>query len=167
MNASRTIRRAFQDVLWDENIPYVKSISEADDVIIDLYNGGKLDVVMSSDMDYLVAGVQYLWIPSHKGIFWFEEVVLNDILRCEEISLAQLNEIGTLCTLYGILCEKAFTWIRHYGSIKSIMMSKSLTFNKSTSENIEYEVERLKPQEVYSRIRPDHLERVKDILDNL
>lgn len=160
-NATRTIRRAFQDVLWDEEIPYVKSISEADDVIIDLYFGEKLDVVMSSDMDYLVAGIGRLWIPSQKGIFWFEEILLDDVLVGEEMTRPQLLDMGALSVEYGVHCDTAFTWLRHYGSLQVILKSPSININKHTEQDF-----RFKPQEVYSRIRPDHLERVKSILDS-
>lgn len=160
-NATRTIRRAFQDVLWDEEIPYVKSISEADDVIIDLYAGEKLDVVMSSDMDYLVAGIGRLWIPSQKGIFWFEEILLDDVLVGEEMTKPQLLDMGTLSVDYGVHCDTAFTWLRHYGSLQVILKSPSININRESQQD-----SRFKPQEVYSRIRPDHLERVKSILDS-
>lgn len=164
--ASRNIRRAFQDLLWDENIPYVKSISEADDVLIDLFNGGKLDIIMSSDMDYLAAGVQRLWIPSQKGIYWFEEIYLDEVVKGEEISAVQFMELGVLCTEYKIPCETAFTWFRHYGSMEAILKStiKGQVFNLI---NIQNGLKRFKPEPMYSRIRPDHFERVNEFLEAL
>jgi 5'-3' exonuclease len=166
-HVSRNVRRAFQDVLWDENIPYAKSTCEADDVLIDLYTGGKLDVIMSSDMDYLVAGVERLWIPSQKGNFWFEEIILSDVVHGETISTEQFIEAGILCTLTDVHCSKAFTWIRYYGSIKGILQSNTLTVPEFTMAEYELKRERLKAYEPYSRIRADHLERVIGFLDNL
>lgn len=164
--ASRDIRRAFQDILWNENIPYVKSISEADDVLIDLFNAGKLDIVMSSDMDYLVAGISCLWIPSQKGTYWFETIYLNDVLKGEDISISQFMELGVLSTEYKIPCETAFTWLRHYGSTEAIL--KSRIKGKEFSLNIiENGLKRFKAGSEYSRIRPDHLERVIEFLNTL
>jgi len=164
--ASRTIRRAFQDVLWDEGIPYVKSMSEADDVLIDLFNGGKLDVVMSSDMDYLVAGVKSMWIPSQKGIFWFEKIHLDEVLKGEDITTEQFMEIGVLSATYGVQCETAFTWLRHYGSTELILQSTIKT-PSFTLTDIQQGTKRFKAEAIYSRIRPDHLERVKEFLEAL
>jgi 5'-3' exonuclease len=166
-HVSRNVRRAFQDVLWDENIPYAKSTGEADDALIDLYTAGKLDVIMSSDMDYLVAGVTRLWIPSQKGNFWFEEILLSDVTHGETITTEQFIEAGVLCTVTDVHCSKAFTWIRHYGSVKGILQNNTL--NTATFTLAEYELkrERLKAYEPYSRIREDHLERVIGFLDGL
>jgi len=166
-HVSRTIRRAFQDVLWDESIPYAKSTGEADDVLIDLYAGGKLDVIMSSDMDYLVGGVNRLWIPSHKGNFWFEEILLSDVLHGEVFTTEQFVEAGVLCTLTNIHCATAFTWIRHYGSVKGILQSNSLPKLGFTIDEYTVKRERLKALEAYSRIRQDHLERVVLFLETL
>lgn len=164
--ASRNIRRAFQDVLWDESIHYVKSLSEADDVLIDLYSAGKLDIIMSSDMDYLVAGVKHLWIPSQKGTFWFEEVCLDEVLKGEELNLEQFMEVGVLCTKYEIPCETAFTWLRHYESALNIPNTRT-KLKELSVEDMQQGVQRFKPEPVYSRIRPDHLLRVIEYLDTL
>jgi 5'-3' exonuclease len=165
--ASRTIRRAFQDLLWDESIPYVKSLSEADDVLIDLYTAGKLDVVMSSDMDYLASGVNQLWIPSKKGTYWFEEICLEEVLKGEEITLEQFMEIGVLSTKYEVSCETAFTWLRYYSSCAKILESRVSKAPAFTLEDIQHGIQRFKAEPVYSRIRPDHLERVVEFLDAL
>jgi 5'-3' exonuclease len=37
---TRELRQEFQGLLWEANIPYVKSISEADDVLVDLFAAG-------------------------------------------------------------------------------------------------------------------------------
>ena len=164
--ASRAIRRAFQDLLWDEGIPYVKSISEADDVLIDLFNGGKLDVIMSSDMDYLAAGIKCIWIPSQKGIYWFEEIQLDEVLKGEDITTEQFTEIGFLSTDYKVQCDIAFTWLRHYGSIEAVLQS-TIKRPPFTLIDIQNGVKRFKAQPIYSRIRPDHFERVTEFLEAL
>jgi hypothetical protein len=165
-HASRTVRRAFQDVLWDEEIPYAKSMSEADDVLIDLYKAGKLDVILSSDMDYLAAGVERLWIPSHKGIFWAEEIILTDVLVGEDLTIEHFMDVGAICGVAPHLpCQTVFTWLRHYGSIEAILASTLRT--SMTLAAVQQARERFKACPAYSRIRPDHLERVVLFLETL
>jgi 5'-3' exonuclease len=166
-HVSRNVRRAFQDVLWDEELPYAKSTGEADDVLIDLYAAGKLDVIMSSDMDYLVGGVKRLWIPSQKGNFWFEEIFLDDVLQGETIDAEQFIQAGVFCTLTDVHCATAFTWIRHYGSVNTILQNNTLNKDGFTEDDYILKRERLKAYDKYSRIRPDHLERVVLFLESL
>ena len=174
---TRDLRRAFQEELWIAEIPYVKSVSEADDVLVDLVNGGKLDVVLSTDMDYLLSGVQTLWVPTTKGLFQFEELSLDSILRGEGLTEIGFLDAGLLCGTeerhgaQGIPCIQAFTLIRHYGCLEGILDSavkdpvvramfpdmEAVIAARATAA----------PNEAYSRIRPDHLIRVKDFLDSL
>jgi 5'-3' exonuclease len=162
-NISRNLRRAFQDLLWESNVPYVKSLSEADDVIIDLFKGGKLDVIVSSDMDYIIAGIKCLWIPSKQGPLTFEEIFLDSVLNGENMDVQQLMQVGVLAGLNNIHCDTAFTWIRYYGSIQNIQKTNLLAGISLDA----LELNRFMNKPVYSRIRPDHLERVKDFLDVL
>ena len=60
---TREIRHTVQQALWDMEIPYMKANAEADDALSELVGSGKLDVVVSSDMDFLLSGVPRLWIP--------------------------------------------------------------------------------------------------------
>jgi flap endonuclease-1 len=171
---TRDTRRAFQDELWKVGIPYVKSLSEADDVLIDLCAGGKLDVVLSSDMDYLLGGVPRLWIPCRRGDYMLEEICLEEVLKGEELTQEKLTDIGLLCGTdeqrSGVPCHTAFTWIRFYGSIEALKKSKvgDVACKMFPSEE---ELARLRQARmakgVYERIRPDHLERVKEFLDTL
>lgn len=177
---TRTARRAFQEELWKESIPYIKSLSEADDVLIDLCSAGKIDVVLTTDMDYILGGAKCLWIPTWKDTFYFEEIVLDDVLSGEGITQASLLDAGLLCGteeiqgMRGIPCAKAFTFARHYGSLEAILKSNLCSSEPiimkmfPTVESIERVREGLKPRlNCYERIRPDHLERVKSFLDSL
>jgi len=174
---TREMRRAFQGNLWNKEIPYVKSISEADDVLVDLFAAGKLDVVLSSDMDYLLGGVKRLWIPTHKGTMYFEEVLLSDVLTGESISLESFIDGGLLCGTQerlfakGVAPSVAFTWIRHYGSIEAILKSSinqhPLRQMFPDAESIRLIRDSVAPKAAYSRIRGDHLERVLHFLDGL
>lgn len=174
---TRDSRRAFQETLWIEEIPYVKSISEADDVLTDLFAAGKLDVVLTTDMDYLLGGVGRLWIPTRKGDCYFEDIQLEDIMSGEGITRQGLLDAGLLCGTeerkgaQGVPCSTAFAWIRHYGSLeallKSSVMDPVLRAMFPSVETVQSIRARHTPQEAYSRVRPDHLVRVREFLDRL
>jgi len=174
---TRELRRTFQGELWKAEIPYVKSISEADDVLVDLELNGKLDVILTTDMDYLLSGVKQLWIPTHRGLFTYEVLSLDKIMEGEGISVAGLMDAGLLCgteerqKARGIPCDRAFTLIRYYGSIEKILESnvKDPVINDMFPDNdtIQKIRDNLKAKEPYSRIRTDHMERTKDFLLSL
>lgn len=174
---TRTARRAFQEELWVHSIPYVKSLSEADDVLTDLSSAGKLDVVLTTDMDYILGGVKCLWIPTWKDTFYFEEIQLEEVLSGEGLTQGSLLDAGLMCGteeiqgMRGIPCAKAFTFARHYGSLEAILKSNVsepiLAKMFPTVESIELVRNKCRPRGCYERIRPDHLERVKSFLDSL
>ena len=168
-HVTRQTRRAFQDDLWNISVPYVKSVSEADDVLVDLYKGGKLDAILSSDMDYLAAGVERLWIPTIKGVF--EEVLLSAVLEGERLEIAGFVDACIISRISSATCVNAFTWMRHYKTIQGILGSSISDMNIRSRladvELLEKERGRFKCQAPYSRIRPDHLERVQEFLDAL
>jgi 5'-3' exonuclease len=174
---TREIRRKFQGELWKAEISYVKSLSEADDVLVDLVHGGKLDVIMTTDMDYLLSGAPVLWIPTHRGLFEFEKLSLQVILKGEGLTLKEFTEVGLLCgteeraRAKGIPCKMAMTLVRYYGSIEGVLASSlndpTLHSMFPDQASILSARETLEPREMYSRIRPDHLERVKDFLESL
>ena len=177
---TRDRRRTFQETLWNEGIPYVKSLGEADDVLVDLFSAGKLDVILSTDMDYLMFGVKCLWIPTRRGARQFEEVVLAEVLNGEGMSPEMFADACLLCGteerdgLRGIPPHTAFSWIRYYGSIegvyKSSVTDKAFRAMFLTPESIAA-ARALRAATAgaspYDRIRPDHLERVREFLDTL
>jgi 5'-3' exonuclease len=173
---TREMRREFQEELWNMDIPYVKSVSEADDVLIDLVAAGKIDTVISTDMDYLLGGVKVLWIPTKKATFHFEELRQSEILEGENLMPMSLIDAGLLCgseerQVKGVPCSVAFTWMSHYGSLEALLKSsvRDATMRKLFPDtdaifNARFQVA---PKAVYSRIRPDHYERIKEFLDSL
>ena len=175
---TRETRRAFQDELWNHSIPYVKSLSEADDVLVDLSHAGKIDVVLTTDMDYIMGGTKVLWIPTKKDTFFFEEICLADILSGENLTQEALIDAGLLCGTEeragakGIPCDKAFTFMRYYGSLEAVLKGNVrmpvLDTMFPDEESIVSARASCKPStDSYSRIRPDHLERVREFLDTL
>jgi 5'-3' exonuclease len=173
---TRDIRHTFQRALWDMDIAYVKALGEADDVLSDLVAAGKLDVVVSTDMDFLLSGVDRLWIPlrNRNG---FEEILLKDVLAGEGITLEGLRDAGIMCGIemfrgkLSISSHIAFSWIRYYKNIESILSS---TVNDphllilNDAELLEKARAHFRPKSPWdAQIRPDHLERCRVFMDAL
>jgi len=174
---TRELRHEFQKKLWDMEIPYVKSVSEADDVLVDLAAAGKIDVIMSTDMDYLLSCVPKLWIPTKRGVFHFEELMLSEILEGERLTREGLRDAGLLCGseerafTKGVPCQVAFVWMSHYGSLEALLKSnvRDPTMRKlfPGMEAVERARQTVAAHPSFSRMRPDHYERVKDFLHSL
>lgn len=174
---TRDIRHEFQRELWDLEIPYVKGLGEADVVLTDMVAAGKLDIVVSTDMDYLLSGVPKLWIPFRKHADGFEEIILEDVLQGEGLTAEALRDAGILCgvePLRGkvhINAHTAFSWIRYYKSIEGLLASsvKDPHLQHLQGEGVLNTVRRhFEPQVPWSnRIRPDHFERFKPFLESL
>ena len=113
-------------------------------------------------MDYIVAGITCLWVPNRRGPLYFEEITLDNVLQGENLNSQQLMEVGILAV--NLQCSTAFTWVRHYGSIENIMKTNLL---ENRPIDVLQGLKRFMNQPAYSRIRPDHLERVKEFLDRL
>jgi 5'-3' exonuclease len=120
------VKQNFKKFLYSKNLTYVKSSGEADSLLIDLYYHNYIDAVLSNDMDYLVAGVNVLYVPVKNVL---KQVTLSYILDHEELNLEQFKEVALLMGIdnnrifvvddFGI----AASFIRHYGCI-SIMKEK-------------------------------------------
>jgi 5'-3' exonuclease len=121
---SYEVRNQFKDYLCSKNYSFIKSIQEADAVLIDLYYSNYIDIVLSSDMDFLVAGIEYLLVPVKDSL---KEILLEDILNEEEINKEQLKEVAILCGIDSLRItiiddvSHSIQLIRHYGSIESII----------------------------------------------
>jgi 5'-3' exonuclease len=121
---SNEVRNEFKDYLISKNYSFIKSIQEADAVLIDLYYANYIDIVLSSDMDFLIAGIDYLLVPVKDVL---KEILLEDILNEEEINKEQLKEVAILCGIDSLRItviddvSHSIQLIRHYGSIESII----------------------------------------------
>jgi 5'-3' exonuclease len=173
---TRDIRQTFQRALWDMEIPYVKALGEADDVLGDMAVAGKLDVVVSTDMDFLLSGVARLWIPLRTRYDGFEEILLREVLKGEELTLDGLRDAGILCGVealrgrVNIASHMAFSWIRYYKSIEGVLNSAivdsqlGILKDESLLERVR---SHFKSGPWSARIRPDHLERCRAFMDAL
>lgn len=172
---TRDIRHEFQKALAEMEIPFIKAIQEADDVLTDLAAANKLDVVVSSDMDFLLSGIQRLWIPFRKSYDGFEEILLPEVLEGEGIDQAALLDAGILCgvePLRGRLAvnsSTAFTWIRHYKRIEGLIQGnvKNTQLEQLDANILETTRAHFQAHPWESRIRPDHLEKCKSFLAEL
>lgn len=175
---TRDIRQKFQEVLKGMNIPYLKAVGEADNVLVDMARADKLDVVVSTDMDFLLSGVKRLWIPFRVTMYdGFEEIRLEELLKGEDITEEGLRDVGILCGVellrgkLSIHTNMAFSWIRHYKSIETILESNveepqlEILRDKEVLAKVRQHFLAAEPWDIH--IRPDHREYCKDFLDNL
>lgn len=129
---TREARHAFQDVLRQKGIAFVKAKGEADDVLMSLWHDHKLLGIISADMDFLVGGVERLWIPTEKGA---EEICLSTILEYEDISMESFIDAAILCgvstgyTFLNMYPKKAFTFMRHYGCLEALAKKQPVLFD--------------------------------------
>jgi 5'-3' exonuclease len=177
-HVTREIRHDFQRALWDMEIPYVKAMGEADDVLTDLVGAEKIDVIISTDMDFLLSAVPRLWIPFRKLADGFEEVTLWDVLDGEGLSPAALRDAGILCGVESLRgqvsfpVQKAFGWMCFYQSIEALLASTAVREAGLAAlreeGRLEAARERFRPMQPWTgRIRPDHFERARTFLETL
>lgn len=174
---TREIRHTVQKELWDMEIPYVKAIGEADDALSELVGAGKLDVVVSTDMDFLLSGVPRLWIPCRSGNDRYEEIVLSKVLQGEGMTLDMFRDAGILCGVEGlrgkvsIQSTIAFSWIRYYKSIEGLLngaIKEPQFIHLKDAELIEKLRAHFTSGTAWKeKIRPDHLERFAAVIEAL
>jgi 5'-3' exonuclease len=155
---TRNIREEFKTFLKTHNLLYIKSIVEADTLLIDLYFNGYIDAVLSNDMDYLVAGVETLLVPV-KGVL--KEISLKEILEYEEINIEQFRETAILMGIDNIRIfvvddfSIAASFIRHYGSIQVMREKQNHLF--SNIVDITEIKKRFHPSKnVYTHLKEEH-----------
>ena len=173
---TREIRQEFQKVLISMSIPFIKAIGEADDVLTDLAAAEKIDVVVSSDMDFILSGVKRLWIPFRKSYDGFEEILMQEVLQGEELSSESILDAGILCGIEPLRGRvsvnpfTAFSWLRYYKNIEGLLNS-AIKDEQLTILNDPVLLEtcraHFKAHAWSSRIRPDHLESCKSFLEAL
>jgi 5'-3' exonuclease len=173
---TREIRHAFQKELFKMGIPYLKGVGEADDVLVDLVAAGKLDVVVSTDMDFLLSGVPRVWIPFRKSYDGFEEILLAEVLEGEAMTAASLRDAGILCGVeplrgqVNVISQTAFSWIRYYTTIEGVLKSNIVEPQLDVLRD-EAKLAAVRahfdPKPWESRIRPDHLETCRGFLEAL
>jgi len=113
----------FKIFLKSKNLIYIKSNSEADSLLTDLYYNNYIDVVLSNDMDYLVSGIKILYLNIKDEL---KEINLDVILKFEDINIEQFRDVAILAGIDNIQfmdindVDNAISYIRHYGSIQNM-----------------------------------------------
>jgi 5'-3' exonuclease len=98
---------------------------EADTELVGLERERKIDVIMSSDMDFVRFGVNRIWIPKFRDTS-YECFDLDIGILCDEedIPIEALADIATLCgseyEYSAITPTEAFGLMRYYGSLKNL-----------------------------------------------
>lgn len=173
---TREIRQAVQAALTRLGIHYVKATQEADDTLLSLSAAGKLDVIVSTDMDYLLSGIPRLWIPYRKGVDGVEEVIMSKLLAGLQLTPAMLLDAGILCgvePLYkrlSIQTHIAFRWIKYYTSIEAVLEdTQDAQFGVLKEEGLLEKVRRhFLPKAPWSeQIRGDYFEKERAFLEAL
>jgi 5'-3' exonuclease len=157
------VKQDFKLFLKSKDLLYVKSNVEADNLLIDLYFNGAIDAVLSNDMDYLVAGINTLFVPV-KGVL--KEISLKEILDYEELNIEQFREAAILMGIDNIRIfvvddfSIAASFIRHYGSIQIMKEKQNHLF--SDIIDISEIKKRFHPSKnIYTNLKEEH----KDTLE--
>lgn len=181
-NVTKQVRQAFQEALKEAGVLYVKAAGEADDVLVDLVGAGKLDVVISTDMDYLLSGSPRLWIPCRRGINTFEEIVLADVLAGEDLDAAAFRDAAILCgveplraTKISVPAHTAFGWLRLYRAIEGVLARPQICQEYPSLRALETNASLLESTRAHflpqvpwdARIRADQMETARDFLTAL
>ena len=114
---TREIRYKCQDILRRAGIPSVKTEGEADNLLIAMWKRNSIQAILSCDMDFMVAGVNNLYIPTNSG--QCEHISIKNVLELEGLSFRQFQEASILC-MNQVIANRAFTWMRYYGSIVNL-----------------------------------------------
>ena len=129
---SRVLLQSFKELLQRKEIEIYKAKEEADDVLISLYNTRKIRCILSTDMDFLVMGIEHLWVPGDI----LEEIKLVDVLANECVTITQLQDIAILCR-DNIPTSRAFSWVRFYGAIEGLQQRNIGMLVKYSKEQLE------------------------------
>ncbi len=129
---TKTLLQAFKELLRRKTIDIYKAREEADDVLMTLFRIKKIRCVLSTDLDFLVMGVERLWIPADT----MEEIQLEEVLQSEDVTIKQLQDIAILCR-DNIPTGKAFSWMRYYRSIEPLQQRNSSLLIQYTKEQLE------------------------------
>jgi 5'-3' exonuclease len=159
------IIKEFKIFLKSKNLVYVKSNSEADSLLVDLYYHNYIDIILSNDMDYLVSGIDKLYINVKGEI---REINLYEILEFEDINVEQFRDVAILSGIdnnkYMNIddVDKAISYIRHYGSISNMNNQYDKFFIDLNYDEIIETKKRFYPSKnINTYLKQEH----KDIID--
>ena len=123
-----------------------------------------IDVILSNDMDYLVSGIERLYL-NVKGEL--KEINLYEILEFEDINIEQFRDVAILSGIDNIKyiniddVDTAINYIRHYGSVYIMNNQYNKFFDNLNYDEIIDTKKRFYPsRNIYTHLKQEH----KDIL---
>jgi 5'-3' exonuclease len=122
-------RHSLKQAFYREWIPMLKSIEEADELLVALIRENDIDVVITGDTDIIRLGALRVWMPTNDNATQFLEFNSAKLFKKLGITWEQFQEVCILCGGNGmgfddtrrIDIRKAYNWIRVYGSIDGII----------------------------------------------
>lgn len=115
----------------------VDAFDEADTLLVELYNCGKIDYIVSDDMDILAFGggimLKNFTVSSNKKI---QEINLGVMLNDMNIDRYMLVDMVVLmgcdyCDFYGIGPVKSYKYILKYKNVENIIKNENVEINKN------------------------------------
>lgn len=93
---TRDVRQSIKKRLYEEKIPMVKALSEADGLLASMSNTNILDIVISGDMDLIAMGAKIQWTPIDDGLS-FREYNREEILEKLQLGDYQFRCMCAMC----------------------------------------------------------------------
>lgn len=161
-------RQALKRAFYEHKIHMLKSTEEADELLVSLQLNNEIDVIISGDTDLIRLGAQRLWVPTDDSGEQFIELGLDRVLKKLNMSEQQFQE---MCVLTGgvpqivvqrhVDIRKAWSWIRVYGSIRSLIEKHPGYWPHDSMEELSEKLNALvQPKFLTDWVREDEVDRL-------
>lgn len=163
---SKKKRHLLKSSLYDKGIPMLKSMGEADELLVALVKEGDIDIIITGDTDVIRLGGERVWIPTLYDDTQFNEYKLSTILQSLRLTNIQFQD---LCILCGIDClrgsnsfeiKKSYNYISIYGSLENLRTRQIWYCSDDIWKNIVYLKNLTVENNVMMWVREDELERL-------
>jgi 5'-3' exonuclease len=115
---SKEYRETILAILKSNDIQYILAEREADDVLVTLSRKQEIDIILSSDMDFVRFGVNRIWVPwFQKDISTIYDFDIPIFCDSEDIPIEGLKDVAELCDV--VTPGEAFGIIRYYGTLEN------------------------------------------------
>jgi 5'-3' exonuclease len=123
---SREYREKIIQTLTSRNIQYVLAKGEADEILVNLAYSKDIDIILSSDMDFVRFGVNRIWIPYfQRNCFTCYDFDIPIFCDMEDIPIEGLKDVAELCTT--MTPSEALGILRYYGSLENFQKIRTIT----------------------------------------
>lgn len=122
---TKEYRETIIQLLKDSQQPIVFAKGEADEELVVLEKQKRIDVILSSDMDFVRFGVNRIWIPRFRDKK-YDTYDLDIPILCDEedVPIEALADVARLCgsefEYSAISPAEAFGLMRYYGTLKNL-----------------------------------------------